>query len=137
MMAAGIGRDQQAILAIQAAIKAPKTSSLPLIECEFPPLAALNRLGDGSLRSANLVDDVSYDILFRSHARHRPGQPGSSESNYINEFCSSISPETTDMTDITGKLGLWCQACQGIITHLFWAQSLVLYQFHLVNQFLG
>ena len=27
-----------------------------LIECEFPPLAALNKLGDGSLQSAQQVD---------------------------------------------------------------------------------
>lgn len=52
-------RDQQAIQAVQVAIKNPKTPSLPLIECEFPPLAALNKLGDGSLRSANLVDDAN------------------------------------------------------------------------------
>ncbi len=56
-------RDQKAIEAIKAAIKNPKTPSLPLIECEFPPLAELNKLGDGSLRSANLVDDVSITYL--------------------------------------------------------------------------
>jgi hypothetical protein len=54
-----IYRDKQAIEAVKAAIENPKTPSLPLIECEFPPLEALNKLGDGSLRSANLVDDVS------------------------------------------------------------------------------
>lgn len=51
-------RDNQANEAIQAAIAKPKTPGFPLIECEFPPLAELNKLGDGSLRSANLVDDV-------------------------------------------------------------------------------
>uniref|UniRef100_A0A7S2A2Q8 DUF1995 domain-containing protein n=1 Tax=Trieres chinensis TaxID=1514140 RepID=A0A7S2A2Q8_TRICV len=44
-------RDNQAINSVKAAIASPK-SSLPLIECEFPPLQALNKLGDGSLRSA-------------------------------------------------------------------------------------
>ena len=51
-------RDKQAIDSIKAAIKKPKTKSFPLIECEFPPLTELNKLGDGSLRSANQVNDV-------------------------------------------------------------------------------
>jgi hypothetical protein len=51
-------RDKQAIDSIKAAISNPKNPSFPLIECEFPPLAELNKLGDGSLRSANQVDDV-------------------------------------------------------------------------------
>ena len=33
--------------------------SFCLVECEFPPLAALNKLGDGSLRSANDVDKAN------------------------------------------------------------------------------
>jgi hypothetical protein len=51
-------RDNLAIDSIKKAIERPKTPSFPLIECEFPPLASLNKLGDGSLRSANQVDDV-------------------------------------------------------------------------------
>lgn len=51
-------RDRQAIDSVKAAINKPKNPSIPLIECEFPPLEALNKLGDGSLRSAKLVDDV-------------------------------------------------------------------------------
>ena len=50
--------DNQAISALKAAIANPKTKSFPLIECEFPPLVALNKLGDGSMRSANEVDQV-------------------------------------------------------------------------------
>ena len=52
-------RDNQAIAATKAAINKPKTSGFPLIECEFPPLKELNKLGDGSMRSANEVDEVS------------------------------------------------------------------------------
>lgn len=52
-------RDKQAIDSIKAAINKPRKPSFPLIECEFPPLAELNKLGDGSLRSADQVDDVS------------------------------------------------------------------------------
>jgi hypothetical protein len=52
--------DKQAIEAVKAAIKNPKIPSFPLIECEFPPLADQNKLGDGSLRSANQVDDVRF-----------------------------------------------------------------------------
>ena len=44
-------RDNQAINAVKAAIQKPRNPSLPLIECEFPALEALNKLGDGSLRS--------------------------------------------------------------------------------------
>ena len=49
-------RDRQAIAAVQAAVSKPKTPGYKLIECEFPPLAALNKLGDGSLQSAQAVD---------------------------------------------------------------------------------
>ena len=52
-------RDSMAIGAIKAAINKPKTPGFGLIECEFPPLAALNRLGDGSLRSAKEVDTAN------------------------------------------------------------------------------
>lgn len=51
--------DNQAIQAIKAAVAKPKTSQLRLIECEFPPLQALNKLGDGSLQSAKQVDDAN------------------------------------------------------------------------------
>ena len=44
--------------------KKPKTKSFPLIECEFPPLTELNKLGDGSLRSANQVNDVCTQQCF-------------------------------------------------------------------------
>jgi hypothetical protein len=54
--------DKQAISAVKAAIASPKTLSFPLIECEFPPLQALNKLGDGSLRSANEVDKANLDF---------------------------------------------------------------------------
>jgi hypothetical protein len=52
-------RDRQAIDAVKAAVSKPKTPGFCLIECEFPPLAALNKLGDGSLQSANQVDDAN------------------------------------------------------------------------------
>jgi hypothetical protein len=52
--------DRQAIAAIQAAILSP--SSYPLIECEFPPLQALNKLGDGSFKSANMVDNANLQF---------------------------------------------------------------------------
>ena len=51
-----IHSDNQAIQAVQAAVSKPKTSGFALIECEFPALAALNKLGDGSLQSAQQVD---------------------------------------------------------------------------------
>jgi hypothetical protein len=63
--------DNQAIAAAKAAIASPRTPSCPLIECEFPPLVALNKLGDGSLQSANQVDKANLDFsvkLLRSIA---------------------------------------------------------------------
>lgn len=36
-----------------------KNSGFPLIQCEFPPLESLNKLGDGSLRSANEVEQAN------------------------------------------------------------------------------
>ena len=57
-----LNRDKKAIESIKAAIQNPKNAKFPLIECEFPPLESLNKLGDGSLRSANLVDDVSESV---------------------------------------------------------------------------
>jgi hypothetical protein len=53
-------RDNDAIAAIKAAIRKPKSPGLPLIECEFPPLFALNRLGDGSLQSSQRVDKANF-----------------------------------------------------------------------------
>lgn len=52
-------RDNQAIGGIKAAIASPKVPSCPLIEVEFPPLKELNKLGDGSLRSAIEVEKAN------------------------------------------------------------------------------
>ncbi|KAL3913543.1 MAG: hypothetical protein SGILL_006443 [Bacillariaceae sp.] len=58
-------RDNQAISAVKAAISKPKTKDFPLIECEFPPLKELNKLGDGSLRSANEVDQANLAFCIK------------------------------------------------------------------------
>ena len=52
-------RDNAAISAVKAAIQKPRTPSCPLIECEFPALTALNKLGDGSLRSSLEAEDAN------------------------------------------------------------------------------
>ncbi len=52
-------RDNQAIAAVKAAIQNPRDPRNPLIECEFPALAALNKLGDGSLRSTLEAEDAN------------------------------------------------------------------------------
>jgi len=41
----------------------PRNPSFPLIELEFPPLTQLNKLGDGSLRSALDVDDANIKFV--------------------------------------------------------------------------
>lgn len=56
-------RNNQAINGIKTAIKSPRTPSLPLIECEFPVLEALNKLGDGSLRSALEVEEANISFV--------------------------------------------------------------------------
>lgn len=58
-------RDNQAISSVKAAIASPKTRNYPLIECEFPPLKELNKLGDGSMRSANEVDQANLAFCIK------------------------------------------------------------------------
>lgn len=56
-------RDNQAIQAVKAAISNPRNPSNPLLECEFPALEALNKLGDGSLRSALEAEDANLAFV--------------------------------------------------------------------------
>lgn len=59
-------RDSQAINAIKAAIDSPKDPSFPLIECEFPALQALNKLGDGSLRSTLEAEEANLSFTTKA-----------------------------------------------------------------------
>jgi hypothetical protein len=52
-------RNEEMARAVRAAISNPRVPSCRLIECEFPALAALNKMGDGSSRSAMDVDDAN------------------------------------------------------------------------------
>jgi len=56
-------RDNQAIAAIKSAIKKPRFTEMKLVECEFPPLVQLNKLGDGSLRSAKEAENANIDFV--------------------------------------------------------------------------
>ncbi|KAL7555322.1 hypothetical protein ACHAWF_019008 [Thalassiosira exigua] len=56
-------RDGAAIAAVKAAVGKPRDASCPLIECEFPALAALNKLGDGSLRSSLEAEDANVAFV--------------------------------------------------------------------------
>ncbi|MGK3754442.1 MAG: hypothetical protein ACI8RD_006751 [Bacillariaceae sp.] len=56
-------RDKQAIDSTKKAIERPRNTNFPLIELEFPPLQSLNKLGDGSLRSAIEVDDANLKFV--------------------------------------------------------------------------
>jgi len=56
-------RDSQAISAIKAAIRKPRNPSMPLLECEFPALQALNKLGDGSLRSTIEAEEANLSFV--------------------------------------------------------------------------
>ena len=77
-------RDRQAIDGVKAAISSPKTPSFPLIECEFPPLQALNKLGDGSLRSAAEVDKVRRN-------READSRKGARRTVFRADFFSSVA----------------------------------------------
>ena len=66
-------RDTAAINAIKSALQKPRDPKCPLIECEFPALAALNKLGDGSLRSATEAEDAN--IAFASKLCSKVGSP--------------------------------------------------------------
>ena len=56
-------RNSAAISSIKSAISKPRIPSCPLIECEFPPLQQINKLGDGSLRSAIEVEDANIEFV--------------------------------------------------------------------------
>mmetsp|Transcript_21363 Transcript_21363/g.50585 ORF Transcript_21363/g.50585 Transcript_21363/m.50585 type:complete len:301 (+) Transcript_21363:51-953(+) len=56
-------RDKAAIESCKKAIDRPRNTNCPLIELEFPVLAALNKLGDGSLRSAMEAEDANLAFV--------------------------------------------------------------------------
>lgn len=56
-------RDKAAIESCKKAVDRPRTADCPLIELEFPVLAALNKLGDGSLRSAMEAEDANLAFV--------------------------------------------------------------------------
>mmetsp|Transcript_11979 Transcript_11979/g.28270 ORF Transcript_11979/g.28270 Transcript_11979/m.28270 type:complete len:303 (+) Transcript_11979:46-954(+) len=58
-------RDSQAIGSIKAALASPKNPSFRLVEAEFPVLAALNKLGDGSLRSAKEAEAANLQFALK------------------------------------------------------------------------
>jgi hypothetical protein len=66
-------RDNAAINAIKSAIQNPRTKNYPLVESEFPVLANLNKLGDGSLRSATEAEDAN--IAFVAKLCSKVGNP--------------------------------------------------------------
>lgn len=66
-------RDNDAINAIKAAIQNPRNTNFPLVESEFPALANLNKLGDGSLRSATEAEDAN--IAFVAKLCSQVGNP--------------------------------------------------------------
>ena len=85
-------RDSAAINAIKAALQKPRNPSFPLVECEFPALAALNKLGDGSLRSATEAEDAN--IAFASKLCSKVGSPFGPKVNLV--ISSSASKSFTD-----------------------------------------
>lgn len=58
-------RDSSAASSVRSALARPRTPSYPLVECEFPALAALNKLGDGSLRSSLEAEDANVAFAAR------------------------------------------------------------------------
>jgi len=58
-------RDTTAIQSIKTAISKPSNQEPQLIECEFPVLSALNKLGDGSLRSTIEAENANIQFVGR------------------------------------------------------------------------
>ena len=58
-------RHESAISSVRSALSRPRVASFPLIECEFPSLSSLNKLGDGSLRSSIEAEDANLDFVAR------------------------------------------------------------------------
>ena len=85
-------RDSAAINAIKSALQKPRNPKCPLVECEFPALAALNKLGDGSLRSATQAEDAN--IAFASKLCSKVGSPFGPKVNLV--ISSSASRSFTD-----------------------------------------
>lgn len=69
-------RDNQAIQACRSALASPRVPSCRLIECEFPPLGSLNKLGDGSLQSAQQVDRANLEFCLKLVKSLTPLLPG-------------------------------------------------------------
>ncbi|KAL3757503.1 hypothetical protein ACHAWU_000900 [Discostella pseudostelligera] len=58
-------RDKAALSSIQSAIQSPRVPNYPYIECEFPVVSSLNKLGDGSLRSSLEVEDANSEFVIK------------------------------------------------------------------------
>jgi hypothetical protein len=58
-------RDASALSSVRYAISRPRVASFPLVECEFPSLPALNKLGDGSFRSSMEAEDANVAFVAR------------------------------------------------------------------------
>jgi len=82
-------RDSAAINAIKSALQKPRNPKCPLVECEFPALAALNKLGDGSLRSATEAEDAN--IAFASKLCSKVGSPFGPKVNLVVSSSASRS----------------------------------------------
>jgi len=114
-------RDNAAIAAVKAAISKPRNTSCPLIECEFPALSALNKLGDGSLRSSLEAEDAN--VAFANKLVGGIGTPifgpsvslvmSSSASNaMINKVKKKVKGATVfsskdGMPEVSGKDNVW------------------------------
>jgi len=98
----GADRDSQAIDAVKAALGNAKAN---LIECEFPVLEQLNKLGDGSLRSAKIAEEANLNFVAKLVKSLKPipliGPPLLllSSSSSSNSFSASVQ-------DVASKLGV-------------------------------
>jgi hypothetical protein len=84
--------DDQAIAAVKAAIASPRTPSFPLLECDFPPLVALNKLGDGSLSSAQAVDRANLAFCTKLVKELSPLVPGFGPKVFL--LCPSTATQS-------------------------------------------
>ena len=95
-------RDKIAIESCKKAIESPRSANLPLIELEFPALAALNKLGDGSLRSAIEAEDANLAFLGKLASGISPFNPFAGGKVSI-ALSSSSSNSFRSKTEKTAK----------------------------------
>ena len=96
-------RDKTAIESCKQAINDPRSANLPLIELEFPALSALNKLGDGSLRSTTEAEDANLAFVGKLARGIAPGPFGGGSGRVSIAVSSSSTNSFRSKTEAIAK----------------------------------